>query len=201
MFSGTPAATPIDYQMPKALGSSSALTSSPRGSTKRSADSDSDEEFTFLGENVTVSRNPTYDSVKQRQAVVVKGSMPTDFTKGQEASSPASSAPAAAAASSGPMLVKVTPYIPQRNPQKIRERSLRVLEKLRLEEERLTGQPQRLVYDEETGFLLPRDQIVQYDSPQPGAALGSPDHSHYPRSLEVMRELREERMMRHFEGL
>ena len=181
----------MDYKIPAALSSAS-----PKA--LRSPDSDSDEEFTFSGENVTVSKNPAYVQVQQRQASVVKGAMPTDFTKAQTEGPALSSSGALSTA--GPMLVKVTPYIPSKNPNRIRERSQRVLDSLRAEETERTGQPPRLVYDEETGFLLPRDQIVQYED-APAAGSNRAARAHYKRSLEIMQELKEERMMRHFEGM
>ena len=194
MRSSTPS---IDYKMPAAL---SAPTSQKPTTATRGADSDSDEEYTFDGENVTVSKNPTYTASIQRQATVVKGAMPTDFTK-KQADEP--SGTGAVLAANGPLQVKVTQYIPSKNPNRIRERSQRVLDDLRAEETERTGQAPRLVYDDETGFLLPRDQIVQYAdaAASPAQREGRSSGRHYQRTLDIMKELKEERLIRHFEGM
>jgi hypothetical protein len=189
--------------MPRALSSvspkePSQRAPSQRSATRRSPDSDSDEEFTFDGENVTASRSAEYHVSKQLQAVVVKGAMPTDFTKGDEATQ--GQPHGAGGRGAERTHIKVTPYIPQANPRRIRERSLTVLEQVRREVELRTGQLPRLVYDEDTGLMLPREHVVEYSSPaaQPAAA---ESRIHYQRSVDALRELREERMMRHFESM
>lgn len=95
-----------------------------------------------------------------------------------------------------PIQIRITPYIPKKNARRTRERSWAALEATRRQVEYETNEPPRLIVEESTGMLLPRDQVVGADEPIQSRV----EAQHYPRSLEIVSEIRAERMMRFFQG-
>jgi hypothetical protein len=98
-----------------------------------------------------------------------------------------------------PMQIRITPYIPKKNPRLTRERSWAALEATRRQVEFESGEGPRLIVDDATGMLLPRDQVVGGDEPLAGSTRRV-EAQHYQRSIEIVSEIREERMMRFFQG-
>lgn len=145
---------------------------------------DSDVEYSFDGVNLKPHRLDRYGRPQPQVAKRAEG----DVDEAPE--------PPPVTQALTPMQIRITPYIPKKNPRHTRERSWAALEATRRQAEFETGEGPRLIVDESTGMLLPRDQVVGADEPLTRRV----ERQHYPRSLEIVGEIRAERMMRFFQG-
>lgn len=108
--------------------------------------------------------------------------------------------------------VMITPYTPNSDPNVRRRRSLLALREARTMLEEETGQRHRLVRDEVTGMLLPRDQLVRIVAPPQGVSSASSAHSeaaetdaadaarHRDLTLEIVAAMRQQRLLRSLDG-
>lgn len=149
---------------------------------KLDEEDDSDVEFSFDGVNLKPHRLDRFGRPQPQTARRSEADFPDE--------------PVPPAQPLAPVQVRVTPYIPRKNARAIRERSWEALEASRRHVERETGVPPRLVVDSTTGMLLPRDQVVGAEEPLHRGI----ETQHYRRSLDVVGEIRAERMMRFFQG-
>lgn len=170
---------------------SSSLDAQFRQRFLQSNDSDSDVEFSFEGANLKPGRLDRYGRPVPLKALRSTNDapevLPADAPDGTEA-------PLVALA---PIQVKVTPYVPKKNVERMRDRSWHALQEARRDIERETGQPPRLIVEPTSGMLLPRDQVLGEEIV---ATARDVQRQHYARSIQVLDELREERMMRFFKG-
>lgn len=155
-------------------------------------DEDSDAEYTFDGKCLTPQRLDRYGRLPPQQA---KRKV-LDNPEGIELPPEESAAAPHPEAVPLPTVVKIKPYNPKTNASSRRQRSWEALDAVRRQHEEETGLPPRYVVDEASGFMLPRDQVVD-DGPIDAASRRSVVH--YKRSLDVLQELREERMLRFFQ--
>lgn len=163
-------------------------------------DSDgSDAEFSFDGKNLKPGKSDKYGRPVPSEARLVAppATRDVDYVYPVTSSEPRTTQSTSGSNGGlGPIHVRVTPYQPKSSDALTRERSLRALEGAREQREREAGEQSRLIREQTYGYLLPRDQVVGSDS-DPGQ---SRVRVHYIRSVQVVEELREERMMRFFSG-
>jgi hypothetical protein len=149
---------------------------------------DSDAEYSFDGVNLKPHR---LDRFGRPLAPVAKRKLAEGET--DEEQPHATTSPSAPLQ---PMQIRITPYVPRKNTRAIRERSWEALEAVRRQVEMETGSGPKLIVDNATGMLLPRDQVVGADEPLHSGI----EAQHYQRSLDIVGEIRSERMMRFFQG-
>lgn len=149
---------------------------------------DSDVEFSFDGKNLKPDRPDRFGNAVPPRAKVTVDENGRVITNSGNPDAPM-----------GPVQVKVTPYIAKKNPARTRERSWQALELSRRHIEEQTGQPPRFIVEPTSGLLLPRDQVVGSEE-QSGPSNIPTERVHYRRSVDILTELREERMMRFFQG-
>ena len=170
-------------------------------------ETDDEQSFTFDGVPQLLPKPDIMGRIKKPKVLVAKAEVPTDFTK----------ALAGETTNATGKKVHITPYVPQRSVRKQRERSTATLDRVRVQRFSDTGMPPRLVVESTTGLLLPRDQVV--DPRKPVIKVGadgkefivevkltderptdnrSTEVVHYKRSVDVVAEIRDARLIKKF---
>lgn len=190
-FSDRQPSPALQYQVPAALRASSAGFQLSRNDD----DDDSEPEYSFDGKCLTPQRLDRYGRLPAAVAKRKVLEEPNGIELADEANETEASRSFQQSAPL-PTVPKIKAYRPKTNESTRRMRSWEALEAVRRAHEEETGQPPRFVVDENSGFMLPRDQVVD-EGPVDASARRSVVH--YKRSLDVVQELREERMLRFFQ--
>ena len=182
----------LQYQVPAVLRSSSAGFQLSRDDE----DDNSEPEYSFDGKCLTPQRLDPYGRLPAPNAKrkVLEEPNGIQFADDEATRQPTDVTVAPSAPL--PTVPKIKAYHPKTNDARRRQRSWEALEAVRRAHEEETGQPARFVVDETTGYMLPRDQVVDEG---PIDASSRRSVVHYKRSLDVVQELREERMLRFFQ--